>query len=524
MYRVNRDLLNPFFDGYKLSTLSITEKEENHEIIKSFKLPSPPWTPEIDYTNDNIQVISDKVYRNRLYTNGQNNLCYPTRNGICEFNLEELKFHSINFPSSLPFEEGITGNFSLLMETMEINSRAICTGQEIVVIDNPSPSISFNLSNQIKIINLNKAKKENDENDENYNKAQEFTLLDWNGKDLFLVYKVKNSIFNVYLFKNEIILNIWNLKTRPLFAKIVSFSPENNDYEKRKKEDMETENGIETDIEETKKGEMILFIHPKSKNDNNQIKNENQTNFILQWFQDDDFIHMELNKNTLVEFESDQSLIIKSDTEQQRIILEQKYNTSKSYWSIEGEIKTISLLKDQIGNQWNHLEFTEESNDLNDSTNQFSSFIDLYRGSELIDRQTVDLISILRNNQIITSHGIDALVIKFDIIQNKINLIHVDTIDAFAYVQTGKINKKFITRTDELTILIENSKHVYLYSQGKYRDQNKWQYVISLDHHQDSNDEIIGYQIIKNNLLFICTMNRLYQISLCPFLKASISR
>jgi len=105
----------------------------------------------------------------------------------------------------------------------------------------------------------------------------------------------------------------------------------------------------------------------------------------------------------------------------------------------------------------------------------------------------------------------DALVIKLNVIQNRIHLEHEATIDAFSYIQMGKPNKKFITKTKNFTILIENSRYLYLYEQGRPRDQNKKQCLVDLDR---DNSDIIGYQIVNNETLFICTMKCMYKIVL----------
>lgn len=102
--------------------------------------------------------------------------------------------------------------------------------------------------------------------------------------------------------------------------------------------------------------------------------------------------------------------------------------------------------------------------------------------------------------------GVDVAVFK--ILDSSLATVHLYTLNAFAFIQSGKPRKKFTAFAENLAIICESSGSLYIYRMDYVEDNIARQYLVNL-----GDDEVFGLMIEDDNKLLVLLDEKLLIIS-----------
>jgi hypothetical protein len=106
-----------------------------------------------------------------------------------------------------------------------------------------------------------------------------------------------------------------------------------------------------------------------------------------------------------------------------------------------------------------------------------------------------------------SQYGVDVAVHK--ILDKSLNTIHEYTLNAFAFIQSGKPRKKFIAFAENLAVLAESSGSLYIYRMNKIEDNLARQYLVEL-----GKEEVLGLTIDEAHTILALVPKKLITIKL----------
>ena len=112
-------------------------------------------------------------------------------------------------------------------------------------------------------------------------------------------------------------------------------------------------------------------------------------------------------------------------------------------------------------------------------------------------------------------NDVDLLVFELNNNDDKNNLTHVSSFDAFGYIIAGKSDRKYVTFTSDWAIIIESNRRVFFYKANPLHRSHSEQYVLDLGLVYDDASEILGFKIVEDEkVLVILTENSIFTINM----------
>lgn len=113
---------------------------------------------------------------------------------------------------------------------------------------------------------------------------------------------------------------------------------------------------------------------------------------------------------------------------------------------------------------------------------------------------------------LVLSHAEDALLYRIQDTASGPEAVHSLTYNAISFVQASKFNRRFVLFTRPWAIIVEASKHVFIYRRREdvTKTRDAPQFLVQLD----SNETITGYSFLYDNLLILSTLTHLHVIQI----------
>ena len=492
MFNCNASLLNPKFEGYRLCSdterISVTKRTLSCPIHTPAELEAP-WGQQ-------FQVLADRVYTNHLYSDGMHFYL------LCE----DGNLYSASKDNISPIYELLIGESFSLVCNQEI---LICDATHLTFLSHSGSHSS------IKVFELNQ--------------KYPTVLLDASEEEGFAVaYSIEppddgiagNADFVVSVLKLkeegpvEVVLQLQG-KSRPLFARLLS-------------------------------EKLVIGSESGYRNSNSPcVGNVQEAPFAkspINWIQNEETVSFSIN------FPPGKTKASATFTSQGFIVITTDNDDSPTEIVIEGELAheivpddsvclqdkgqiRLEMMKKAKGLSWTRflkdevdslvttqpsLPEDEEGLEISSSFSDFKLEVFSIEGRTMESASSVAKFLGLAINpenrrelRIGIQQGVDAAIFKVGTLNSRLCLNHIDTFDAFAYVQSGKPERRFVGFTNDLALIIDSRRHVFIYAKPKGSLMAE-QYVVTLE----EDEEICGWNVLIDGSVGILTRNHVYTIKI----------